>query len=101
MDFISLSAAAYLIESTVQAIKLVWTRADGVNGWLIVAYVLGIGVSYVFGLDILPLAGLDASTAISTGAAVFASSFFTGVAIGRGAELAHDLIAYLTSLRPL
>ena len=75
--------AAILVESVVTSANLIYQKE--IDWRFIVAIVLAVGLSLVFGWDLFKAAGLEARVD-------FVGEVFTGIILARGANYVNDLI---------
>jgi len=88
--FVLVLVAAILVEFVIETVKTI-INAGEVNWYMFAAAVLGIAVCELASIDIFKMAGIN-----------FYIPYFgealTGIAIGRGSNLVHDLIENLRNI---
>lgn len=94
-ELMMLFTAAVLVEAIVETIKRVRSE-DGIDAWMVAAFVVGIFVSVVYGLDLFGRLGFE-SPFLPPVAAQVVGAVLTGILFGRGANWLHDLLSRLTA----
>ena len=84
MNFALILVSALLVEFIIQTVKEI-VNGGKPNWYMFAAAVLGIVVCELSGLDIFKLSGINFMVP-------YVGEALTGIAIGRGSNLVHDLI---------
>ena len=87
MNFALILVSALLVEFIIQTVKEIVNEGSP-NWYMLGAAALGIAVCVLSGLDIFALSGIEFIVP-------YFGSVLTGIAIGRGSNLVHDLIENL------
>ena len=85
--FVLVLVAAILVEFVIETIKAI-VNGGAVNWYMFGAAALGVAVCELANIDIFEMAGINFIVP-------YFGSALTGIAIGRGSNLVHDLIAKL------
>jgi len=90
-SFTQILIIAILIESVLQAVKPIWDKSKRPNvAEFYVALGLGVVIAVLGGFDIFEAAGVPLTFLMFLGP--WAGIFFTGLVLGRGSTVVHDLI---------
>lgn len=90
-SFTQILIIAILIESVLQAVKPIWDKSKRENvAEFYVALGLGVLIAILGGFDVFEAAGVPLTFLVFLGP--WAGIFFTGMILGRGSNVVHDLI---------
>lgn len=88
-QFFAFFALAIAVEGTISHVSAIFEEGK-LNIKVVASLVLGIGIAVAYGVDVIAILGLQS-------AIPYLGQVITGIALGRGSNVAYEFIAKLTS----